>query len=423
MKRWIIITMIFFVVTLSGCGEESSENTDDIPNIKEEADTVPPIITLLGSQETVITIGNAYLEKGAIVEDNVDTNLVVTITGTVNTEEYGSYELRYNAVDYSGNQAQEVTRTVIVGNARPSIISSFAYEYYDLVGFSVSVIDFSSSFISANAFLSDGDALIDQKSLENGKNAFEFHNLEEGVDYSFHVTGVFDLGGDLGTHDFMIDPISVGTYRDIDDKWQTELNDDTLFNALKDLVHLPYDTSNTVLTDRMIEQLLKVDRELLIASSHVTDEEIVFVNGYITDAYDNFDLRGIDARGMDVTFDRVPGVCCYPVTVKIGYTGGSVNIVLHEFGHSIDLVLMFGLSMSEEFLEIHNIEKEMIFPGDDYMDYPEEYFAESFGYFYDSETSNNYLLEHAPLTHTYMSTLVDRVAELYGSEFIEQLGE
>lgn len=406
---------------LAGCHSDQDVKDNHPPIIEE--DTTPPVITLLGCDEVIVVIGDNYYEYGAEVVDNEDTDLNVVITGEVNTDEYGVYERTYNAVDSSGNEADPVTRTIIVGNRRPGIMSSYTYEYYDRVGISVSVLDFMDSFDTLFAYLYQGDILLDTIELENGGNSFEFTGLEEGIDYTYYVAGTYDLGDALGTREFTIDPISVGTYRDIPETLRNSIGDDRLFDALKNLIHLPYDQTNKVITNRMIQEVAKVDTELVVGSAYLTDDNYIFIDGYVTAAYDNFDLIGLDARGLDVTFDQVPGVCCFPMTVKIGYSGSSVNIVLHEFGHSIDLVLLLGLSYQEEFLGIHVAEKELVFPGDDYMDYPEEYFAESFAYYYDSDSSNSYLLEHAPQTHAFIESLVKRYQTLYGEEFTRDLGE
>ena len=77
-------------------------------------DTTAPVITLNGANPQTINLGDSYTELGATVTDNYDSNLNVQITGTVNTNVEGTYTVRYNAVDSSGNSAQEVRRTVYV---------------------------------------------------------------------------------------------------------------------------------------------------------------------------------------------------------------------------------------------------------------------------------------------------------------------
>ncbi|MFS0858508.1 S-layer homology domain-containing protein [Paenibacillus taichungensis] len=73
-----------------------------------------PVITLQGSSQMTLTVGDTYNEPGAQATDNVGINGSVQIDGTVNTQAAGIYPLRYNVKDIAGNAAQEVTRTVTV---------------------------------------------------------------------------------------------------------------------------------------------------------------------------------------------------------------------------------------------------------------------------------------------------------------------
>ncbi len=78
-------------------------------------DIIPPIITLNGDNPTTIHKGDSFVDLGAIVADNVDHNLGVTVTGDiVNTERPGTYHIYYNTTDTAGNVAAQVTRTVKV---------------------------------------------------------------------------------------------------------------------------------------------------------------------------------------------------------------------------------------------------------------------------------------------------------------------
>ena len=78
-------------------------------------DKVSPVIKLNGGNEVYILLGGKYEEAGYVVTDNYDTNLdsQVNISGTVDTNTEGNYELVYSVSDNSGNKT-EVKRTVIV---------------------------------------------------------------------------------------------------------------------------------------------------------------------------------------------------------------------------------------------------------------------------------------------------------------------
>lgn len=97
------------------------------------ADTTKPVITINGSSNVTLTVGDAYSDAGATATDNIDGNLTSSIvtTGSVNTNSAGTYLIRYNVSDAAGNAADQKTRTVTV-NAAPTsgcsgMVSSFPY--------------------------------------------------------------------------------------------------------------------------------------------------------------------------------------------------------------------------------------------------------------------------------------------------------
>ena len=82
-------------------------------------DTTPPNITLKGSANITLTVGDTYTEQGATAIDNVDGNVSVQISGNVDTNTAGTYTVTYTATDKAGNQAT-ITRSVTVQAAQPA---------------------------------------------------------------------------------------------------------------------------------------------------------------------------------------------------------------------------------------------------------------------------------------------------------------
>jgi hypothetical protein len=86
-------------------------------------DITKPIITLNSEATMYIENGETYNEQGAVWNDNVDGTGSAIVSGdTVNINMLGTYIVRYNYTDSSGNEADEVTRTVsVVDTQKPTI--------------------------------------------------------------------------------------------------------------------------------------------------------------------------------------------------------------------------------------------------------------------------------------------------------------
>ncbi len=89
-------------------------------------DTSPPVITLNGEMNMVITLGEAYKELGASAVDAVDGSVSVSVSAEVNSgskDKYAlTYTLTYSAVDHAGNKATK-TRVVRVIDATAPVIT------------------------------------------------------------------------------------------------------------------------------------------------------------------------------------------------------------------------------------------------------------------------------------------------------------
>jgi len=83
----------------------------------------PPLITLLGSNPYTLAVGSPWVDPGAIVTDNLNSGLVATVTGAVNSSIPGSYVLSYNVIDTAGTAATTQSRTVIVVDAVSPVIT------------------------------------------------------------------------------------------------------------------------------------------------------------------------------------------------------------------------------------------------------------------------------------------------------------
>jgi VCBS repeat-containing protein len=102
-------------ITVKGTGEKP-------------ADSGPPVIAIIGDAELFLeaSLEGSYTDSGATCQDGIDGNISesVEVSGdVVNLSKPGSYVIKYNCQDLSGNKAVEVTRTVIVQDTLPPVIT------------------------------------------------------------------------------------------------------------------------------------------------------------------------------------------------------------------------------------------------------------------------------------------------------------
>ena len=80
------------------------------------ADTVAPVISLIGLENVWHALGTSYTDLGATAIDDIDGDISAKITasGSVNANVLGTYTIVYSVSDAAGNKAEQVTRTVTV---------------------------------------------------------------------------------------------------------------------------------------------------------------------------------------------------------------------------------------------------------------------------------------------------------------------
>lgn len=87
----------------------------------------PPLIILNGDAVVYVEAktGEAYIEPGAKVEDDIDGDITdrLIITGVVNSDVKNTYNIRYDATDSHGNRAVSVYRQVVVRDTTPPTIT------------------------------------------------------------------------------------------------------------------------------------------------------------------------------------------------------------------------------------------------------------------------------------------------------------
>ncbi|BCE00047.1 BspA family leucine-rich repeat surface protein [Marinicellulosiphila megalodicopiae] len=146
-------------------------------------DTMAPILILNGQNNITLEFGESYIETGALVSDNYDENIEFTITGSVIDNQLGEYALVYQAVDASGNQAKELTRTVTVVDTLAPIIT--------LKGESGVVLEAGTTYIEEGVTVFD---TFDQQSLSVSYNEVD-SNILGMQTVTYHAT---DSSGNIG---------------------------------------------------------------------------------------------------------------------------------------------------------------------------------------------------------------------------------
>lgn len=188
---------------------------------------------------------------------------------------------------------------------------------------------------------------------------------------------------------------------------------------LSELIVLPdNDTYDKLEAEAMRRRILNIDVELLKA---INDGEmkIYLWDKPITTIPSLSYLKGVTPRGWEgtgKTWDDIPGVSEKITVARIGYSNpgkfhGSINLELHEVGHSIDFFAgEKPFSESQTFQIIWKKESMQLFPDSQYTQgYVEEYFAETFAMYYLNKESREYLRELAPETYLFMNQLKDKL--------------
>ncbi|MFA7169668.1 MAG: immunoglobulin-like domain-containing protein [Candidatus Paceibacterota bacterium] len=102
--------------------EDEDENIDESgdegaeEDMNEGTDTTRPVITLLGENPIDVFVGEIYTDAGATANDDIDGNVTFQIetVNSVDTSLVGVYAVTYDVSDLSGNEAEQVSRTVNV---------------------------------------------------------------------------------------------------------------------------------------------------------------------------------------------------------------------------------------------------------------------------------------------------------------------
>ncbi len=109
-------------------------------------DTTAPIITLIGDNPQIVEQAEGYVELGATTDDG--SMVVIDTSGFINEE--GTYMITYNATDANGNNALQVTRTVIVNTC---FIDSLPENNFSILASSETCVGKNNGIITINTVM------------------------------------------------------------------------------------------------------------------------------------------------------------------------------------------------------------------------------------------------------------------------------
>ncbi|MCR8632198.1 immunoglobulin-like domain-containing protein [Paenibacillus radicis (ex Xue et al. 2023)] len=111
--------------TLTYQVSDAAGNPASLTRVVNVADNGAPVITLMGPNPIQVEAGNTFTDPGAIAMDAVDGDLTdrITVSGTINTNQVGTYTLSYNVTDRGGNHAPDAVRSVQVKDTVPPVIT------------------------------------------------------------------------------------------------------------------------------------------------------------------------------------------------------------------------------------------------------------------------------------------------------------
>ena len=110
-------------------------------------DQIAPVVTLNGPDTFLLECGAPFNDPGATASDDCAGDLMVSVVGTVDVALPGEYTLAYRATDTAGNETQGVTRTVVVADTTPPVLT--------LVGDAELVLNCGEGYAEQGATVSD----------------------------------------------------------------------------------------------------------------------------------------------------------------------------------------------------------------------------------------------------------------------------
>ena len=112
--------------TLNYTAYDKNQNTASTSRLVYVIDTEAPVVQLIGNAVDTVEVFNSYFDSGVVYTDNYDQNPKLVVTGNVNTSKIGSYTLKYEVSDSSGNSSVLYRYVHVFDLSAPQISSNYA---------------------------------------------------------------------------------------------------------------------------------------------------------------------------------------------------------------------------------------------------------------------------------------------------------
>jgi len=292
----------------------SSTETDE--------DTTPPNITLNGSSSLSLNLGENYTELGAIAMDNIDGNLAVSISGSVDTSTVGRYTITYSATDSSNNRAS-TTRTIIVNSDSDEIDSDIIKRSSSDTNLrDIEAITYDS--VDNALWVADDDKKqiykIDLNTQKSTEVIDEFNSIRKGSDikavaYNRITDTLYAFGRDNKTI-FKLTRDGSGNFKIVDSKeldvavYASVFIDNKLYVAYSGVIQ-EYDYEENMLCDKLfssnqdIYDMAYANGYLWILTENNKLNKINLHTKSLEKVYDMLDRGITDARGVEIVGDKI----------------------------------------------------------------------------------------------------------------------
>ena len=183
-------------------------NTSQISRVVNIADTINPVVTLIGDSDISLSQYATYTELGATASDNSNETLTVVITNQPDMNIAGDYTVLYTATDSTGNNHQVGRLVHVVGspwileysNPTTEIFSDLANLYTNMPYFGSATTSSFTMTGNVNNYLNGDYSMIDcwhhagvnsldSKNLFNSTNVWSEQDKNASISYTDSVFG------------------------------------------------------------------------------------------------------------------------------------------------------------------------------------------------------------------------------------------